>query len=144
MTCRKVGWKFCHMFGHALESRCCKMLIFSSHWQAYSIWKYQQFPFSAYEKRRSETKKGPTDSPVESAKIVLNHIMLRCFKWSAPLLISPTSISILASSPDPWIYLSGKKLWKNKGVGRARMGSMPDAEKHSTEHQAEASNCSCK
>eukprot|EP00435_Cladocopium_sp_Y103_P032618 s2194_g8.t1 len=43
--------------------------------QAYSIWKYQQFPFSAYEKRRSETKKG-------------------------------------------------KKLWKNKGVGRARMGSI--------------------
>eukprot|EP00438_Fugacium_kawagutii_P016853 Skav219685 [mRNA] locus=scaffold817:90741:93657:- [translate_table: standard] len=43
--------------------------------QAYSIWKYQQFPFSAYEKRRSETKKG-------------------------------------------------KKLWKNKGVGKARMGSI--------------------
>ena len=26
--------------------------------QVYSIWKYQQFPFTAYEKRRSETKKG--------------------------------------------------------------------------------------
>jgi hypothetical protein len=32
--------------------------------EAYSIWKYQQFPFSAYEKRRSETKKG-SDQPHE-------------------------------------------------------------------------------